>query len=121
VDSTLENLVSPLMWLFTMMKMNSLGHKGAEQLVLYAGRVKMTCSAWSAVIRHQDITTMHLLVRGAKVRVRRNQTDSAAHAHTCVCVCARACAIVIKHEKQNQEKVCLKGSICVIKDRRIKC
>lgn len=79
VDLMLANRVSPLKltWLFTMRRMDSLGYKGPDQLVLSAGRGKMS-SVWSAVIRRLDITTMHLLVKAAKVRAK-SQQNSAAH------------------------------------------
>lgn len=68
-DLMLVNRVSPLTWLLTMRRMDSLGYKAPNQLVLSAGRGK-TNSAWSAVIRRLDITTMHLLVKAAKVRAK---------------------------------------------------
>lgn len=137
VDLMLVNRVSQLTWLLTMMRMDSLGYKGPDQLVLSAGRGKMS-SAWSAVIRRLDITTMHLLVKAAKVRAK-SQQNSAAHswcAHT-----GRTPTHVenasenssnhrfssfglrssVSHEeKKNQAEASLKGSIC-IKGRRIKC
>lgn len=68
-DSMLTTQVSPLTWLVKMVKMDSLGYQGPDQLVLYTGRDRMS-SAWSVVIRRQAITTTHLPVRAAKVRTK---------------------------------------------------
>lgn len=61
-----------------MRRMDSLGYKGPDQLVLSAGRGRMS-SARSAVIRRLDITTTHLLVKAAKVRVKSQQNRQALH------------------------------------------
>lgn len=137
VDLMVLNRVSPLTWLFTMRRMDSLAYKGPDQLVLSAGRGRMS-SAWSAVIRRLDITTTHLLVKAAKVRAKSSRTDSAAHfwcAHTGRTpthventsenlsnhgFSAFGLRSSVSHEKQNQAEASLKGSIC-IKGRRIKC